>query len=90
MSVRIDDPVEPEGEFPEFPERLVVSPGWGHVHRRRVRTGRPLVEGTVIGEIRAGRMRTFVRSPVAGAFVSWLVAEGDTVDTGRLLARIQP
>lgn len=86
----IDDPLISEGEFPDFPERLIVSPGWGHVHRRRVRLGRPLLEGTVIGEIRAGTMRTLVRSPAAGAFVAWLVAEGDPVDTGRALARIQP
>jgi multidrug efflux pump subunit AcrA (membrane-fusion protein) len=90
MNFRTDDPLDPEGEFPEFYERLVVSPGWGHLHRRRVRQGRILFQGVVIGEVRAGRIRTLVRSPVTGVFLSWLVAEGDTVDTGRALARIQP
>ena len=78
------------GDFPPIEERLVVSPGWGHLHRRRIREGRSLVPGAVIGEIRAGGIRTLVRTPAAGNFVSWLVSEGDTVDTGRPLARIQP
>jgi biotin carboxyl carrier protein len=90
MSLRTEDPLDPEGEFPEFYERLIVSPGWGHVHRRRVRAGRLLAAGAVIGEVTAGRIRTLVRSPVAGVFLSWLVAEGDTVDAGRPLARLQP
>lgn len=89
---RSRQPIEPlfEGEFPPIEERLVVSPGWGHLHRRRIREGRSLVPGAVIGEIRAGRIRTLVRTPAAGIFVSWLVSEGDTVDTGRPLARMHP
>jgi biotin carboxyl carrier protein len=85
-------PSEPayEGEFPPIEERLVVSPGWGHLHRRRLREGRPLIQGAVIGEIRAGKVRTVVRSPVAAVFLAWLVSEGDRVDVGRPLASIQP
>jgi biotin carboxyl carrier protein len=90
MSLRAEDPPDPEGEFHELNERLIVSPGWGHIHGRRVREGRLLALGAVIGEVRAGRVRTLVRSPEDGVFLSWLVAEGDTVDAGRRLARLRP
>jgi biotin carboxyl carrier protein len=85
-------PSEPlfEGEFPPIEERLVVSPGWGHLHRRQIREGRSLIPGAVIGDIRVGQIRTLVRTPTAGVFISWLVAEGDAVDKGRPLARLQP
>lgn len=84
-------PSEPifEGEYPPIEERLVVSPGWGHLHRRRLREGRRVERDAVIGELRSARGKVAIRAPVSATFSSWLVPEGAMVAEGWALARLQ-
>ncbi len=81
---------EMDGEFPPFFERIVVSPGRGRIHLRRIREGRRLEQDFVIAELRTGTTKTLIRTPLPGVFLSWLAREGDVVSRGRRLARLLP
>ncbi len=78
------------GEFPPIAERSIVAPDAGRLHRRRLVEGRPVKENGIVAELRRGDVRVFVRSPVAGTFLSWMSAEGETVAPGRGVAWIRP
>ena len=79
-----------QGEFPPIAERSIVAPDAGRLHRRRLVEGRPVKENGIVAELRRGDVRVFVRSPVAGTFLSWMSAEGETVAPGRGVAWIRP
>lgn len=78
------------GEGLSFPERLLVAPAPGVIHRRRVRVGRHLDPGVVLADLRSDGATIKVGSPVRGTFVNWVVDEGERVNPGRVLARILP
>jgi hypothetical protein len=79
-----------QGEFPPLAERSIVAPDAGRLHRRRLVEGRPVKENGIVAELRRGDVRVYVRSPVAGTFLSWMSAEGETVAPGRGVAWIRP
>ena len=79
-----------EGEFPGISQRLLVAPTGGRLHRHRVREGRHLEPGTVIGELRTPTGRVQVRSRISGTFLAWVAAEGMRVTTGGALAVVTP
>jgi biotin carboxyl carrier protein len=79
-----------EGEFPPISERFVVAPSRGRLHHHRVRVGRRLEPGSVIGELRTIGGRVQLRSPLPATFISWLAREGEAVDPGRPLAIVLP
>lgn len=83
-------PGEFEGEYPPLSERIVVSPGRGRIHLRRIREGRRLEQDAVIAELRSGNTKTPIRAPVPAVFLSWLAVEGDVVSRGWRLARVLP
>jgi hypothetical protein len=79
-----------DGEFPPLFERIVVSPGWGRIHLRRIREGRRLDQDVVIAELRSGTTKTPIRTPLPAVFLSWLAREGDVVSRGWRIARLLP
>ena len=66
----------------------LVSPMPGSVVAVSVQDGEQVVAGTVVVAVEAMKMEHSLRSPVAGV-VELLVAVGDQVKVGQLLARIQ-
>jgi biotin carboxyl carrier protein len=87
---RLAPPGDFEGEYPPLSERIVVSPGRGRIHLRRIREGRRLEQDTVIADLRNGTTKTPIRAPVPAVFLSWLAVEGDVVSRGWRLARVLP
>lgn len=87
---RSASPGDFEGEYPPLSERIVVSPGRGRIHLRRIREGRHLEQDAVIADLRNGTIKTPIRAPVPAVFVSWLAVEGDLVSRGWRLARLLP
>jgi hypothetical protein len=83
-------PLEVDGEFPPLFERIVVSPGWGRIHLRRIREGRRLDQDVVIAELRSGTTKVLIRAPLPAVFLSWLAREGDVVSRGWRIARLLP
>jgi hypothetical protein len=83
-------PLGVDGEFPPLFERIVVSPGRGRVHLRRIREGRRLEQDVVIAELRSGTTKVPIRAPVPAVFLSWLAREGDVVSRGWRIARLLP
>jgi hypothetical protein len=81
---------ELDGEFPPLFERMVVSPGRGRIHLRRIREGRRLDQDVVIAELRTGTARVLIRTPLPAVFLSWLAREGDVVSRGWRIARLLP
>lgn len=79
-----------EGEYPPISERLLIAPARGRLHHHRVRQGRYLEPGTVIGELRTIGGRVQLRSRLAGTFLAWIAAEGESVITGQALAIVRP
>ena len=79
-----------EGEFPPISERLLIAPARGRLHHHRVREGRPLQPGTVIGELRTIGGRVQVRSRLAGTFLAWIASEGEAVNPGQAVAIVRP
>jgi hypothetical protein len=81
-----------EGESPSIPQRLLVSPTWGRLHRRALREGRELQPDTVVGEIRipGGGGRIQLRLLFASRFVGWLAWEGEAVTQGQAVAVVLP
>ena len=79
-----------EGEFPPISERLLIAPARGRLHHHRVREGRPLQPGTVIGELRTIGGRVQVRSRLAGTFLAWIASEGESVNPGQAVAIVRP
>jgi multidrug efflux pump subunit AcrA (membrane-fusion protein) len=79
-----------EGEFPPISERLLIAPARGRLHHHRVREGRALQQGTVIGELRTIGGRVQVRSRLAGTFLAWIAAEGESVKPGQAVAIVRP
>ena len=79
-----------EGEYPPIAERWLVANARGRLHRHRVRRGRPLEPGTVIGELRTIRGRVQLRSSFAGTFQGWIASEGDSVHPGQAVAIVLP
>ena len=75
-----------QGEFPPIAERSIVAPDAGRLHRRRLVEGRAVKANAIVAELRRGDVRVFVRSPVAGTFLSWMSAEGETLAPGRGVA----
>jgi hypothetical protein len=79
-----------DGEFPPMFERIVVSPGRGRIHLRRIREGRRLDQDVVIAELRTGTAKVLIRTPLPAVFLSWLAREGDVVSRGWRIARLLP
>jgi hypothetical protein len=79
-----------DGEFPPLFERIVVSPGRGRIHLRRIREGRRLDQDVVIAELRNGTTKTPIRTPLPAVFLSWLAREGDVVSRGWRIASLLP
>jgi hypothetical protein len=79
-----------EGESPPISERFLTAPTRGRLHRHRVREGRQLQPGTVIGELRTLAGRVQIRSWTRSTFLGWLVREGEVVDVGRPIASVLP
>ena len=79
-----------EGEYPPIAERWLTSPARGRLHHHRVRQGRPLEPGTVIGELQTIDGRVQVRSRLAGTFLGWTAAEGESVHPGQAVAIVRP
>jgi biotin carboxyl carrier protein len=90
MSAIRRDEVVFEGEAPPIPERLLTSPTRGRLHHHRVRDGRHLRPGTVIGEVKTSGGRVQVRSWMQATFLGWLVGEGEVVEAGRPIAIVLP
>jgi biotin carboxyl carrier protein len=89
VSIRPDDVVF-EGEAPPLSEGLLIAPTRGRLHHHRVREGRQLEPGTVIGDLQTLRGRVQVRSRMRASFLGWLAPEGELVDAGRAIAIVQP
>ncbi len=79
-----------EGEFPPISERLLIAPARGRLHHHRVRQGRSLQPGTVIGELQTIGGRVQLRSRLAGTFLAWIASEGDSVHRGQPVAILRP
>jgi hypothetical protein len=79
-----------EGEYPPISERLLIAPARGRLHHHRVREGRYLEPGTVIGELQTFGGRVQLRSRLAGTFLAWIAAEGESVRPGQALALVRP
>jgi hypothetical protein len=79
-----------EGEYPPIAERWLVAQARGRLHRHRIRHGRPLEPGTVIGELRTIGGRVQLRSQFAGTFQAWIAPEGASVHPGQPVAIVLP
>jgi hypothetical protein len=88
-AIRRDEAVF-EGESPPIAERLLISPARGRLHHHRVREGRQLQPGTVIGELRTFRGPVQIRSWVHSTFLGWLAREGEVVHAGSPIAILLP
>jgi biotin carboxyl carrier protein len=78
----------PLGEWVLIPDRLVVSPGLGRFHRLDLEEGQVIKEGVLLGHIRENGLVEPVIARVGGAFVAWMVSEGERVHPGEPLARL--
>jgi hypothetical protein len=87
-SIRSDDVVF-EGEAPPISERLLIAPTRGRLHHHRVREGRQLEPGTVIGDLQTLRGRVKIRSWMRASFLGWLAHEGELVDAGSAIAIVR-
>ena len=88
VSILPDDVVF-EGEAPPITEGLLIAPARGRLHHHRVREGRQLEQGTVIGDLETLRGRVQIRSWMRATFLGWLVYEGEVVDAGRAIAVVR-
>jgi hypothetical protein len=79
-----------EGEYPPIAERWLIAPARGRLHHHRVRQGRALEPGTVIGELRTIGGRVQLRSRLAGTFLGWIASEGESVHPGQAVAIVRP
>jgi biotin carboxyl carrier protein len=85
-----DDPgLYLQGEFLSIAEVLVVSPARGRLHPEPIEEGRRVPEGAVLGHINGWREPVPVIALAGGIFQAWLVAEGEPVVQGMLLARLR-
>lgn len=62
----------------------------GRIVRVLAATGAAVVKGEALFVLEAMKMQNELLSPLAGRVVELAVAEGETVEAGRLLARIEP
>ncbi|HSV67532.1 MAG TPA: biotin/lipoyl-binding protein [Mycobacteriales bacterium] len=69
---------------------MVVSPVGGTVHRAEVAEGATVRAGTPLGAVRTRQDDQPVLASYAGTLVEWLVENGDLVDAGDPLARLEP
>lgn len=77
------------GEHLSTLDRLVVSPSWGRVEPASLQRHDLVAAGTVVAHLtEAGESRPLV-SPVAGAFIRWLVRPGERVPPGRPVALLR-
>lgn len=82
---------ESGGEFVWLPETLVVSPAPGRFRRAALSEGATIAIGAVIGHLSFnGGAALPVASPVGGVFLGWLAWEGEGLQRGTPLARIDP
>lgn len=82
------DPERTEGEFLSIPERLVISPGWGRIRASSIEAGQPVAQGAEIGRLSENGDDVPLLSHCRGAFLGWLVQDGDRVFPGRAIARL--
>jgi [acyl-carrier-protein] S-malonyltransferase len=83
------------GEDTHAPDwRLLVSPLAGTFHAsadgQRVPAGARVDAGARLGEVRARSGQHPLHPPFAATVLEWLVEDGDPVDTGQALVRLQP
>ena len=70
--------------------RMVVAPVGGAVHRAGIGEGAVVDAGTPLGTVTSRQGEQQVLAPYAGVLVEWLVEDGDPVDPGDPLARLEP
>ncbi len=74
----------------------VVLPKWGMsmqegtISQWYVDPGDEVLEGDVIAEVETEKVNGEVEAPANGVITEILVAVGDTVDVGAVLARMEP
>jgi [acyl-carrier-protein] S-malonyltransferase len=70
--------------------RMVVTPVGGTVHRTEIAEGSAVDAGTELGVVVSRQGAQPVLASYAGILVEWLVEDGDPVDPGDPLARLEP
>lgn len=70
--------------------RVVVSPVKGTFHPERIAEGSAVAAGTALGVVRTKRDEHHVSASYDGVLAEWLLEEGDLVDSGEPLARLEP
>jgi hypothetical protein len=71
------------GEFPGVPERLLVAPARGKLHRGAICEGERVRRGAELGSLTGPEgLVALLIAPVAGIFDSWMALEGQTVERG--------
>ena len=69
---------------------MVVAPVGGTVHRTPIAEGTAVDAGTALGSVASRQGGQPVLAPYSGVLVEWLVEDGDPVDPGDPLARLEP
>jgi len=70
--------------------RMVVAPVGGTVRRTPIAEGTAVDAGTALGSVASRQGGQPVLAPYSGVLVEWLVEDGDPVDPGDPLARLEP
>ncbi|MDQ3957913.1 MAG: hypothetical protein M3273_06270 [Actinomycetota bacterium] len=78
----------PQGEFLSIAERLVISPGWGRIRAGAIEAGQQIDQGAEIARLSENGDDVPLVAHCRGAFLGWLVQDGDRVSPGRAVARL--
>jgi [acyl-carrier-protein] S-malonyltransferase len=70
--------------------RVVVAPAGGTFHPGGLAEGTPVSAGSPLGTVRTRREDRQVSASYDGVLVEWLLQDGDLVDPGEPLARLEP
>jgi [acyl-carrier-protein] S-malonyltransferase len=70
--------------------RVVVCPAVGTLRRADITEGSALQAGTQLGSVLSRQPEQQVFTPYSGVLIEWLAEDGDLVDAGDPLARLEP
>ncbi|CAN5268620.1 hypothetical protein BH20ACT5_BH20ACT5_10180 [soil metagenome] len=70
--------------------RVIVAPVRGAIRRADVSEGTDVPAGTPLGSVASKREEVHVSATYDGVLTEWLVEDGDLVDAGDPLARLEP